>query len=313
MKKSLRKILSGIIATVMVGSCLSMTIFADMGLPEELPEYYLNSDNIVWKNGDSNIKGYKNGDLLSCKYLDSSFVVAIPEDIEVTNEYLGLTDDYSIVYIDSSYPLYNLYADQYDLTGEKVYFIDNANKDDETIIDEMKNFMIEDKVDASFNHKSYSYEVWQLDSLTINLKTPDENFSVDKYDGLKGLELKKKDDAGQQYEVNIKSVNVNDIAGILEQVNSDENIENTNVNMRSDAMGITVFEAKPSFIRIDGDSNSDNRLNVRDAAFIAQKMAEQKSSELPEYADYNLDGSVNVRDAAGIARFMAEKSVPAEK
>ena len=54
-----------------------------------------------------------------------------------------------------------------------------------------------------------------------------------------------------------------------------------------------------------GDANGDGKVNVRDAAFIAAKLAQGKSSELPANADFNSDGKVNVRDAAAIAKFLA--------
>ena len=54
-----------------------------------------------------------------------------------------------------------------------------------------------------------------------------------------------------------------------------------------------------------GDANNDGKVNVRDAAFIAAKLAQGKVSELPESADFNGDGKVNVRDAAAIAKFLA--------
>ncbi|MGN1481473.1 leucine-rich repeat protein [Porcipelethomonas sp.] len=56
-----------------------------------------------------------------------------------------------------------------------------------------------------------------------------------------------------------------------------------------------------------GDANNDGILNIRDAAFIASKLAKGLASELSESADYNGDGVVNVRDAAAIARDMANK------
>lgn len=68
------------------------------------------------------------------------------------------------------------------------------------------------------------------------------------------------------------------------------------------------FEAiddKPVETAPVGDANGDNKLNVRDAAFIAAKLAQGKSDELPECADFNGDGKINVRDAAAIAKFLA--------
>ncbi len=57
---------------------------------------------------------------------------------------------------------------------------------------------------------------------------------------------------------------------------------------------------------IVGDANEDDKLNVRDAAFIASALAKGNVDTLPISADYNQDNSINVRDAAGIARYCAE-------
>ena len=50
-------------------------------------------------------------------------------------------------------------------------------------------------------------------------------------------------------------------------------------------------------------------MNVRDAAFIAAKLAQGKSGELPANADFNGDGKVNVRDAAAIAKYLATGNI----
>lgn len=56
-----------------------------------------------------------------------------------------------------------------------------------------------------------------------------------------------------------------------------------------------------------GDVNQDDRLTVRDAAYIAKMIAQGKADELPEQADYNNDDIVNVRDTAAMARELAQK------
>ncbi|MGN0613453.1 MAG: leucine-rich repeat protein [Porcipelethomonas sp.] len=73
-------------------------------------------------------------------------------------------------------------------------------------------------------------------------------------------------------------------------------------NILFESIGSGVGPDKPS---VSGDANGDGTLNVRDAAFIAQKLAQGKSSELPLSADFNEDGTVNVRDAASIAQYLA--------
>lgn len=60
---------------------------------------------------------------------------------------------------------------------------------------------------------------------------------------------------------------------------------------------------------IAGDANGDGKLNVRDAAFIAQKAAIGKLNELPSTSDYNGDGKVNIRDAAAIAKKISSSSI----
>ncbi len=56
-----------------------------------------------------------------------------------------------------------------------------------------------------------------------------------------------------------------------------------------------------------GNVNGDDKLDVRDCAFIASVLASGKSDTLTKEADFNGDGKVNVRDAAAIAKFLAEK------
>ena len=57
---------------------------------------------------------------------------------------------------------------------------------------------------------------------------------------------------------------------------------------------------------LTGDTNADAEVNVRDAAFIAQKLATKKSSDLPKVADFNNDEKIDVRDAAAIARYLSK-------
>lgn len=54
-----------------------------------------------------------------------------------------------------------------------------------------------------------------------------------------------------------------------------------------------------------GDANNDGKINVRDCAFIASKLAQGKTNELTPAADINGDGKVNVRDAAALASSLA--------
>ena len=57
---------------------------------------------------------------------------------------------------------------------------------------------------------------------------------------------------------------------------------------------------------VDGNSNGDGVLNVRDCAFIASALAKGNGDSLPMSSDFNKDGKVNVRDAAAIASYLAK-------
>ncbi len=61
-----------------------------------------------------------------------------------------------------------------------------------------------------------------------------------------------------------------------------------------------------------GDANDDGDITVRDCAYIARFLAENKKDELPAWADYNGDGEISVRDAAGLSRAIATKTLVKE-
>jgi len=67
----------------------------------------------------------------------------------------------------------------------------------------------------------------------------------------------------------------------------------------------TTTTTKP--IKIKGDANGDNKLDVRDCAFIASALANSIADDLTEISDFNSDGKINVRDAAAIATHLASK------
>lgn len=55
-----------------------------------------------------------------------------------------------------------------------------------------------------------------------------------------------------------------------------------------------------------GDANEDGVFNIRDAAYIAIKLAAGMKETLPDCADFNEDETVNIRDAAAIAIHFAK-------
>ncbi|MGN0612295.1 MAG: dockerin type I domain-containing protein [Porcipelethomonas sp.] len=83
-------------------------------------------------------------------------------------------------------------------------------------------------------------------------------------------------------------------------------INERTIGLASDTDGDGIYENKKT-VTIFGDANEDGIFNVRDAAFIAEKLAKGDSESLPEISDYNDDGAVNIRDGASIARYLAMK------
>ncbi len=69
------------------------------------------------------------------------------------------------------------------------------------------------------------------------------------------------------------------------------------------ATGASTLAATSKAVK--GDANGDGKLDVRDAAYIAQKLSKGLGSTISLTADYNADGKVNVRDAAAIAKKLA--------
>ena len=87
---------------------------------------------------------------------------------------------------------------------------------------------------------------------------------------------------------------------------------------KGETICLAIYENKYAFCIIEvkdrmdssgvpGDADGNKKLDVRDAAMIAQYVAAGKASRLPECADYNGDGVVNVRDAAAVARRLSQR------
>jgi len=90
---------------------------------------------------------------------------------------------------------------------------------------------------------------------------------------------------------------------------TDTNPDTTNTTVSSDGTDTTVTEPTEPNGALRGDANLDGKVNVRDCAFIATKLAEAKGDTLPSNADYNEDGKINVRDAAALASDLAKGEV----
>ena len=70
-----------------------------------------------------------------------------------------------------------------------------------------------------------------------------------------------------------------------------------------DRTKVDIWEQLWNLVGWYRDVNGDDKINVRDCAFIASKLA--KGEELSDRADCNLDGKADVRDAAVLAGALA--------
>lgn len=58
-----------------------------------------------------------------------------------------------------------------------------------------------------------------------------------------------------------------------------------------------------------GDADLNGVVDIRDAAFIAKKVAQRRKNEIPECADFNGDRYCDIRDAAAIAMAIAKRKI----
>ena len=80
------------------------------------------------------------------------------------------------------------------------------------------------------------------------------------------------------------------------------NVTTPEITKRTDEHGNIVITV--------GDVNEDGMVSALDAAIIARKLAEGRSSDLNKWAaDYNGDGRVTAQDCADIAHFLAKVSI----
>ena len=103
---------------------------------------------------------------------------------------------------------------------------------------------------------------------------------------------------GFDYKITPDNLNVGDVLSCAVE----ENVESS---MRKVVLPIGILSKTAT--NIVGDANSDNFVNVRDSAFIANALASGNAESLPNTADYNKDGKKNVRDAAAISKDLASK------
>ena len=78
----------------------------------------------------------------------------------------------------------------------------------------------------------------------------------------------------------------------------------------NDINSIVRKDVKDNAKDLNGDANSDGKINVRDCAYIANCLSRGRGEVLPECSDYNGDGKINVRDAAAISNALAQNKIP---
>lgn len=274
---------------------------------EETYEYYANSENSEYSSDFYTV--YKNGDIHAEKKFIDSFLFFVPEDVEVTNEYLELSDDYIISSKEplGAVSLLKNFTEKNNLEYEKAYWISCSGKGDEEIVQTLKELMINNKIDAAFRWNYYTFTQGVINGINVKLKS-DIDFNPNDIEGLENLSFKKVSDTEYYISMDNKT-DYSSAEEIVEKIKSNENVESADIYVLSDLLGRVLYSTEPIYVRIDGDSNSDNRLTANDAAYIAKKLAERQKEMLPTYSDFNGDGNVTALDAAEVAKYLAEKSI----
>ncbi|MDE5648930.1 MAG: hypothetical protein K2I33_03405, partial [Oscillospiraceae bacterium] len=153
----------------------------------------------------------------------------------------------------------------------------------------------------------YTYSKGVINGINVELKS-EADFNPNNIEGLESFSFKKVSDT--EYYISIANkMDYSSAEEVLEKIRSVDNVESADIHVMSDLLGRVIYSTEPIYVRIDGDSNSDNRLTANDAAYIARKLAERQKEALPTYSDFNRDGNVTALDAAEIARYLAEKSI----
>jgi len=89
---------------------------------------------------------------------------------------------------------------------------------------------------------------------------------------------------------------------VTSTVTKTETSSQSSTSQTTEVSTTTTVETKTVIV---GDANEDGKVNVRDAALIANMLAKGCADALPFTADFDMNKSVNVRDAAAIARVLA--------
>lgn len=87
-------------------------------------------------------------------------------------------------------------------------------------------------------------------------------------------------------------------------------LRNLNISSQPNPSESTTTISNNFIKHIKGDANSDEKLNILDAAFIAKKVAQRWNKwQILWWADYNKDGFCNILDAAAIAKDIAKRKI----
>ena len=112
-----------------------------------------------------------------------------------------------------------------------------------------------------------------------------------------------------QYQLMLPNMPVGSIVGTITVKDEEVTTPVTTTSALTTTTTVTTTTAvtTPKTYQL-GDANKDGKVDIRDAAHIAQILAKKKSGELDKtVADYNKDGKVNIRDAAAIAKYLSGK------
>lgn len=223
----------------------------------------------------------------------ADYAFAFCENLEVINVPDSLTNSYTfnVAFLTSS---------------AFMNFMDNELSESATIDDIIKyiavksnykngNFTESDLADASvkFEKKLKTIDISAADTLEAKIMTLIKN--------VQNLDIS--DDLKDRFYVWVSTVTYNGLT-----LRGSEDTEMQKYALSRKHLDLN-YEVIPDYVL--GDANGDGKFNIRDAAFVAARMARGESLNIRENpgADYNQDEKINIRDAARMASDLAKGTV----
>ena len=250
------------------------------GLPvTEISPYAFSESQITSIKLPGSLEKIEEAAFMLCENLKN---IELPESVKYIceNAFNSCTAAESITILNPECEIYDSYLTMYQFTGT-IYGYENST--------------------AQEYAEKYDYNFSVIDAepaVTTSAETTAVTTSEDAVTTVSQTEMTTPEETQvSQIETSVSQVTTSEAAITTVSV-----VTTPEITKRTDEHGNIVITV--------GDVNDDGRVSALDAAIIARKLAEGRSSDLNKWAaDYNGDGKVTALDCSEIARFLAKVSI----